>query len=131
MKQIPIKKIVFIEPSSPGNHIYTRWGLPRLGTLGLGAILKEAGYDVTVFIEDLKGIDFDTVFDADVVGISTITSTAPRAYEMARQIRKAGIPVFMGGPHVSFLAEEALKSCDYVMRGESEETILPFMRIFR
>ena len=128
MTKIPIKKIVFIEPKSPGNHIYTRWNLPRLGTLQLGAILKKAGYEVTIFIEDIKGIDFEEVFEADAVGISTITSTAPRAYEMARQIRKAGIPVFMGGPHVSFLVEEALKSCDYVMRGEAEETIVPFIK---
>ncbi len=128
MTQIPIKKIVFIEPKAPGQHIYTKWGLPRLGTLQLGTILKQAGYEVACFIEDIKGIDFDEVFEADAVGISTITSTAPRAYEMAEQIRKAGIPVFMGGPHVSFLAEEALRHCDYVLRGEAEETILPFLQ---
>jgi len=96
-----IRKIVFIEPKSPGAHVYRKWGLPRLGTIQLGTILENAGYEVSVFIEDIKGIDWDMVFDADAVGISTITSTAPRAYEMARQIRKLGIPVFMGGPHVS------------------------------
>lgn len=129
MHPLPIKKVVFIEPKSPGRHVYTRWGLPRLGSLQLGAILKEAGYDVAVFIEDIHGIDFDEVFEADAVGISTITSTSPRAYEIARQIRKAGIPVFMGGPHVSFLPEEALNSCDYVLKGEAEESILPFMQV--
>ena len=41
MTNIPIKKIVFIEPKAPGNHVYTKWGLPRLGTLQLGAILKK------------------------------------------------------------------------------------------
>lgn len=127
MKPIPIKKIVFIEPKSPGNHIYSRWGLPRLGTLQIGTILKNAGYDVKVFIEEIKGIDFEEVFDADLVGISTITSTAPRAYEMANQIRKAGIPVIMGGPHVSFMPEEALNYCDLVLCGETEESILPLL----
>lgn len=128
MPSFQIRKIVFIEPKSPGKHVYTRWGLPRLGTLQLGAILKGAGYEVRVFIEDIRGIEFDEVFEADAVGISTITSTAPRAYEMARQIRRAGIPVFMGGPHVSFLPDEALSSCDYVMRGEADGSILPFIR---
>ncbi|MFH0798609.1 MAG: radical SAM protein [Pseudomonadota bacterium] len=127
MSPLPVKKIVFIEPKSPGDHIYTKWGLPRLGTLQLGTILKEAGYEVKVFLEDIRGIDFDEVFEADAVGISTITSTAPRSYEMARQIRMAGIPVFMGGPHVSFLAEEALDHCDFVLRGEADDTILPFI----
>ncbi|MFA4973810.1 MAG: radical SAM protein [bacterium] len=124
----PIRKIVFIEPSAPGFHIYKKWGLPRLGTLILGAILKKAGYEVKIFLEDIRGIDFDDVFDADLVGISTITSTAPRAYEMADIVRKAGIPVFMGGPHVSFLVEEALTHCDYVMRGEAEDSIIPFIK---
>ncbi len=128
MTERPIRKIVFIEPKAPGSHIYSKWGLPRLGTLMLGAILKEAGYEVKVFLEEIKGIDFDDVFDADLVGISSITSTAPRAYEMASLIRKAGIPVFMGGPHVSFMVEEALEHCDFVMRGEAEESIVPFVK---
>jgi radical SAM superfamily enzyme YgiQ (UPF0313 family) len=127
MLPLPLRKIVFIEPKSPGNHVYSKWGLPRLGTILLGTILKNAGYEVQVFCEDLRGIDFDAVFEADIVGISTITSTAPRAYEMADIIRRAGIPVFMGGPHVTFLAEEALAHCDYVFRGEAEQTILPFL----
>jgi radical SAM superfamily enzyme YgiQ (UPF0313 family) len=128
MAIMPVRKVVFIEPRSPGNHIYTKWGLPRLGTLVLGAMLKKAGYEVKIFIEEIKGIDYDDVFDADIVGITTITPTAPRAYEMANLIRRAGIPVFMGGPHVSFLFEEALAHCDFVLRGEAEETILPFLR---
>ncbi len=124
----PIKKVVFIEPKSPGYHIYSKWGLPRLGTVILGTMLQERGYSVKIFVEEVKGIDFEDIFDADAVGISTITSTAPRAYEIARQVKKLGIPVFMGGPHVTFMAEEALKHCDYVLRGEAEDTILDFMK---
>ncbi|MFH1653094.1 MAG: radical SAM protein [Pseudomonadota bacterium] len=126
MKQV-LNKIIFLEPKSPGSHVYSKWGLPRLGTVQLATILKNAGYDALVYVEDYKGIDFEDVLTADAVGISTITSTAPRAYEMARQARLAGIPVFMGGPHVSFLPKEALKHCDFVLRGEAEETIIPFI----
>ena len=35
--------------------------------------------------------------------------------------------MFSGGPHVTFLAEEALEHFDYVMRGEADETVIPFM----
>ncbi len=128
MTTMPIKKIVFIEPKAPGYHVYSRWGLPRLGTILLGTILKDHGYEVKVFVEDVKGINFEDVFEADAVGISTITSTAPRAYEIANIVRREGIPVFMGGPHVTFMDEEALAHCDYVLRGEAEETILPFIK---
>ncbi|MFH1874440.1 MAG: radical SAM protein [Pseudomonadota bacterium] len=128
MDQKPIKKIVFIEPKAPGYHIYLKWGLPRLGTIILGTILKQHGYDVKIFVEEIKPIDFEELFNADVVGISTITSTAPRAFEIANQVRKAGIPVFMGGPHVTFLPEEALKYADYVVRGEAEDTIVDLIK---
>lgn len=127
MDKTPIKKIVFIEPKAPGKHVYTKWGLPRLGTLQLGTILEKAGYEISIFVEEIHGIDWNEIFDADAVGISTITSTAPRAYEMARQIRKLSIPVFMGGPHVSFLPDEALEYSDFVIRGETEEVIIPFI----
>lgn len=123
-----MKKIVFIEPRSPDYHIFSRYRLPRLGTLILGAILEREGYYVKVFVEDMEDINFKDVFDADLVGISTITSTAPRAYALAAQVRDHGIPVILGGAHVTYMTEEALGYADYVMRGEAENSILPFVK---
>lgn len=123
-----VKKIVFIEPTSPDYHIFTRYHvLPRLGTIILGTILQKNGYEVKVFIEDIKELDFAEVFSADLVCISTITSTAPRAYEVAKQVKNYRIPVVMGGPHPSSMPEEALGYCDFVLRGEAEQTILDFV----
>ena len=122
-----MNNIVFIEPRSPDYHIFSRYRLPRLGCLILGAILERHGYYVRVFVEDIEPIDFKAVFDADLVAISTITSTAPRAYALASQIKERGIPVILGGPHVTFLPEEALDYADYVFRGEGESSILPFV----
>jgi len=123
-----MKNIVLIEPRSPDYHIFSRYKLPRLGNLILGALLEQAGYYVKVYVEDIAPIDIKTVFEADLVGISTITSTAPRAYELSSQIRKRGIPVMMGGAHVTFMAEEALQYCDYVLRGEAEGAIVPLVK---
>jgi len=123
-----MKNIVFIEPRSPDDHIFSRYGLPRLGILILGAILENAGYYVKAFVEDVGEIDLREVLKADLVGISTITSTAPRAYEIAQLLKKRGMPVVMGGPHVTFMADEALHYSDFVLRGEAEESILPFVQ---
>jgi len=62
--------------------------------------------------------------DADLIGISSITSTAPRAFQLANKFSSMGIPVVMGGPHATFLPEESLIYADYVVRGEGEETII-------
>jgi radical SAM superfamily enzyme YgiQ (UPF0313 family) len=59
--------------------------------------------------------------DADIVGISTLTLDALHAYDLAEGFRQRGIPVVMGGIHVSAVPEEALEHCDAVVVGEAEE----------
>ena len=123
-----MKKIIFIEPKPPDFHIFSRMPLPRLGTVLLGTVLKERGYDVRSYVETVGELDLEDVLTADAVGISTITSTSSRAYEIARIVKKAGIPVFMGGAHVTYMPDEALEVCDYVLRGEADETIVDFIK---
>ena len=43
-----------------------------------------------------------------LVGIGAMTRMIAKAYRMADAIRAAGVPVVMGGPHVTELADEAL-----------------------
>jgi radical SAM superfamily enzyme YgiQ (UPF0313 family) len=119
-----MKKIVFIEPKAPNLHIFSHFPLPRLGTILLGTLMKNRGWDVEIFIEEMRKIDYEIIKDADLVGISTITPTAPRAYAIADRIREMGIPVIMGGPHVTYLAEEALGHADFVIRGEGEQALM-------
>ncbi len=123
-----MRKIVFIEPNPPDVHIYSKMALPRLGTILLGTILKKNGYEVKSYVETCGELNLKDVLTADAVGISTITSTSGRAYEIAKLLKSAGIPVFMGGPHVTFLPEEALEYCDYVLRGEFDDHIVDFVR---
>ena len=96
----------------------------RLGLPLLGAILKERGHEIKIYAEALNEVDWDEVLSADLVGISTTTSTTVRAYRYAQRVRDAGVPVVMGGPHVTFMASEALDFCDYVVRNEGEEAIV-------
>jgi radical SAM superfamily enzyme YgiQ (UPF0313 family) len=123
-----LKKIVFIEPNPPEFHVFSGMALPRLGTILLGTKLKEAGYEVKSYVECIEDLDIEDILTADAVGISTLTSTSIRSYEIATLLRDVGMPVFMGGPHVTFLPEEALGYCDYVLRGESDDVIIDFVK---
>ena len=63
-----------------------------------------------------------------LVGIGAMTRMIARAYSFADALRAAGIPVVMGGPHVTELPAEALghdggpRHADAVALGEADET---------
>src|SRR5438132_13747787 len=63
-----------------------------------------------------------------LVGIGAMTRMIAKAYRTADAIRATGVPVVMGGPHVTELADEALgrdggpRHADAVALGEADET---------
>src|SRR5712672_2492249 len=63
-----------------------------------------------------------------LVGIGSMTRMIAKAYRMADVVRAAGVPVVMGGPHVTELPDEALgrdggaRHADAVALGEADET---------
>lgn len=63
-----------------------------------------------------------------LVGIGAMTRMVARAYRVADALRAAGIPVVMGGPHVTEMPDEALgrdggpRHCDAVALGEADLT---------
>ncbi len=127
------RKIRFIEPGSrprrPFNAWITRW--PLLGPITLASILDRHGYDVAVYNENISGPLLENsqaladICSADVVGISIMTSTAMRGYELADAVRREapGATIAIGGVHATFLPEEAAGHADIVVRGEGENVI--------
>lgn len=120
-------KITLIEPKSPGRHVYSTVKMPRLGLPILGTLLQQAGHQVRLTMGSRRDIRLSEITTADLICISTTTSTVIEAYHLADFARNHGKPVIMGGAHVSFMAEEALEHCDYVCRGEADLTFLPLV----
>ena len=117
-------KIRLIEPEPPGMNVFSKVMLPRLGLPAIGAALTTSGHDVRIYMPQFGAIDWNDVYASDLVGISTTTSTATTGYQFADQVRAHGIPVIIGGPHVTFMASEALEHTDYVARGEGGEQFM-------
>ncbi|MFP4040469.1 MAG: B12-binding domain-containing radical SAM protein [Desulfosudaceae bacterium] len=90
-------------------------------TLPYLAALFPRQHELEIIEEGLEELDYDE--PVDLVGITAMTSRAPRAYWIADQFRDRGVPVVMGGFHVSALPEEALEHCDAVVQGEAEGLI--------
>jgi radical SAM superfamily enzyme YgiQ (UPF0313 family) len=117
-------KIRLIEPAPAHLHMWSYTFLPRLGLPLIGAGLKAAGHDVVIYCPQFSPIDWDDLLSADLVGISTTTSTAPAGYEISARVREHGVPTIVGGSHVTFMADEALEHADYVARGEGGDSLM-------
>ncbi len=76
----------------------------RLGFFNLPYVAAVTPPDVEIRIIDeaYEKIDFDE--KVDLVGLTAQTPAAPRAYQIAGEFRKRGVPVVMGGAHASMLA---------------------------
>ncbi len=62
--------------------------------------------------------------------MTVITGTAPVAYELSRKFRDAGIPVVLGGPHVTLVPEDPAPHADAIVVGYAEETRPQLLRDF-
>jgi len=66
--------------------------------------------------------DIPENLEADLIGMTVITGTANRSYELAEKFRKQGITVVLGGPHVTLVPDEAQAHADAVVTGYAEQS---------
>jgi radical SAM superfamily enzyme YgiQ (UPF0313 family) len=91
--------------------------MPALGLLQLAAGLKKAGGAVHVVDAPARGLGFDRALrellarDPAVVGMTAFTPSVANAARLAAMIRNArpGLPIILGGPHVSAVPEETVR----------------------
>lgn len=120
LKLIIKMKIVFIEPRACEANIYSKMPMPLLGPVYLGTILRNRGHDVQIYNENIHAPDYASL-KADLIGISILTPTAKRGYEIAKRFPKD--KVIMGGVHASLLPDEGLECSRQVVVGEAEDVI--------
>lgn len=89
-------------------------------TLPLLAALTPAEFEVAAIDENVEPVDFDR--EVDLVAITALTPTAPRAYEIADEFRRRGRKVVLGGVHPSLMINEAAAHADTVVVGEAEDS---------
>ncbi len=119
------KEVLLICPAPPscrvkpgGRPIVSRFFRhTRLSLLAVAAATPP-DWEVKIVDEYVSPLDFSS--EPTCVGLSFMTAGAPRAYEIAREFRRLGIPVLAGGFHPTFLPEEALAHCDAVCVGDAE-----------
>ena len=92
------------------------------------AALTPPHWQVEHIDEEVGPVDFSA--KVDLVGITFHTPSAQHAYEIARKFRSRGIPVVLGGPHVTLVPEEAAEHADVIFVGEVEGLWQQFLIAF-
>ncbi|KKM10701.1 hypothetical protein SY88_13365 [Clostridiales bacterium PH28_bin88] len=105
-----------------------RYAPVALTTLA-GLVPQELNAEIRIVDEGVEELDFNT--EADLVGITAITGSAPRAYHIAQRFRARGVPVVMGGVHATLMPGEAAKYVDTVVTGFAEESWPRLLRDFK
>jgi radical SAM superfamily enzyme YgiQ (UPF0313 family) len=113
-------KILLVYPATHKLGWARYFQLPSLSLQQVAAVIP-TNWDVTLVDESQDSLPKGT--DFDIVGITAMTHQAPRAYQIADQFRKDGVPVIMGGMHPTVMPEEALCHADAVVIGEAESVM--------
>jgi radical SAM superfamily enzyme YgiQ (UPF0313 family) len=115
-------RIVLISPKGP---LYRHRGgifkkslryMPLTLTTLASLVPAELQAEVRLIDEGIEEVD-PAAIEADLVGLTVITGTAPRSYELASRLRERGIAVMLGGPHVTLVPEDAQAHADAIVVG--------------
>ncbi len=114
-------KILLIHPLKRGRLGGKKLIKPYIPPLTIPTLagLTPEGVNVELCDESVDEVDFNT--DADLIGITGITSQINRGYDIAKAFRNKGKKVIMGGIHVSSQIEEARQFADSIVIGEAED----------
>lgn len=136
-------KIILINPPDDLGNFLGRGKqfvpvLEPLGLLSIAAVVRDAGYSVSVIDAFAQGLSFDELKilikekSPDVVGLSSFTSNGAALFEIGRWIKRNLLQtqVVFGNTHAAVFAEAYLNHgcCDYVVHGEGEQVFLQILR---
>ena len=132
-------RILLLEPPKTPWEMMGDVAAPPLGLAQLAACLEQADIPVEILDANALGIGWNGLGAAiaqaspDLIGITVYTPHVPevsRAVRIARQAAPQAV-IALGGPHVTFTAEETLETMpqvDVVARGEGDQIVVDLAR---
>lgn len=119
-------RIVLISPKGP---LYRHRGgifkkslryAPRTLPFLAALVPPDIKADIRIIDEGIE--DVPDRIEADLIGMTAITGSSKRAYELADRFRDRNIPVVLGGPHITLAPEDAAPHADSIVVGYAEQT---------
>src|SRR5262249_16241391 len=101
----------------PGQKYIRTWQMEPLPAATLAGLTPK-DVEIRFYDDRMEQIPFDEA--TDLVAISVETYTAKRAYQIATEYRKRGVPLGMGGFHATLWPEGVAQHAEAVVCGEAE-----------
>ncbi|MEN8180072.1 MAG: radical SAM protein [Pseudomonadota bacterium] len=116
-----MRRLTIIHPAighRRGEKYIRSWQMEPLPAAAIAGLTPK---DIELRFHDdrMERIPYDEPTDAVVLSVETYT--AMRAYQIASEYRRRGIPVIFGGFHPTLLPEEAERFAEAIVIGEAEE----------
>lgn len=129
-KELKYKRVLLVNPPYPGSmeRGTLRAGLGYIAEVltNVGAINKVIDLGLNYTLHDLE--KEMSIFSPDLIGLPMMTYRYRYNYQLIERIKKlSGVPVVVGGPHVSTFRKAVFDECSGVDFGivyEGEETIV-------
>jgi len=123
-------RVMFIDAVNcePGKETF----LPSMGLGYLASSLRQEfglnNIEVKIVRRDIEQ-EIDR-FKPDIIGITSLSRNYSRAVKYARTAKQHGLPVIIGGMHISALPSNLTSDMDVGVMGEGEETVVDLVRLF-
>jgi len=114
-------RLTLVQPAigrKAGVNYMRTWQMEPL-PIALLAALTPKDVDIAFHDDRMEPIPFDR--PTDIVAIPVETYTAKRAYQIASEFRRRGVPVVMGGFHATLMTDEVAEYAEAVVVGEAED----------
>ncbi len=114
-------RVALIHPAigrRPGERYMRTWQMESLPTAVIAGLTPD-DVDLRFHDDRMEAIPFDA--PVDLAALSVETYTARRAYQIASEYRRRGVPVVMGGFHATLATREVAEYAESVVIGDAEE----------
>jgi radical SAM superfamily enzyme YgiQ (UPF0313 family) len=102
-----------------GQPYIRTWQMEPLAPATIAGLTpRDRDTEIRFYDDRTEAIPFDE--PTDLVAMSVETYTAKRAYQIASEYRRRGVPVVMGGFHPTLVPEEASEYAESIVIGEAE-----------
>lgn len=102
-----------------GQPYIRTWQMEPLAPATLAGLTpRDDDTEIRFYDDRTESIPFDE--PTDLVAMSVETYTAKRAYQIASEFRRRGVPVVMGGFHPTLVPDEASEYAESIVVGEAE-----------